>query len=201
MTGPTHKQYAVCTAYIVAMLMYRYDMSEINYYITLPVIIMSAKYGGLFPDIDHNWQYVSDKTTIHWVINKLIRLTGGKHRSWQTHSIDITLILSVGAYLLPKKLEELGIISVVNKEIMMVILFGFMAGWISHIFSDMMTSAGVRVFAISSRKIAFVPDKLFGFRFKTGGEWERFNYKAMKLLRIILGALSLIYPLLLNKIM
>ena len=92
MTYPTHRQYAICFAFLTSMLVYKYSLSEINYYLALPIILMASKYGALFPDLDHIWQNVKEKTVPNWIINKLIHITGGKHRSWQTHSIDILAI-------------------------------------------------------------------------------------------------------------
>lgn len=194
MTGQTHKQYAICGAFIVAMLMYKNGLSEINYYLSLPILILTAKYGGLFPDIDHHWSSVKEKTVPNWIINKLIHLTNGKHRSWQTHSIDIVVFASFISYNLPHILFSLGYITNVNKEVMILLMLGFMSGWISHIISDMMTSAGVRLVAWSKFKVVLVPKKIGSLRFNTGNEWESFNYKIIRAINIVLGIIVVVYP-------
>lgn len=199
MTYPTHKQYAISFAFVAAMLMYMYNMTEINYYLALPIIILVSKYGGLFPDIDHTWQNVKDKTVPNWIINKLIHITGGKHRSWQTHSIDIVVIITILCYLAPGILYKYEKISIVNKEILGIILIGFCAGWISHILADMMTSAGVRLFCWNRKIIIrLVPKHIGKLRFNTGHEWEAFIFKTVKTINIVLGILCIIFPLLIG---
>ena len=81
-------------------------LTEINYYLTIPVLLATAKYGALFPDVDHTWQNVKEKTVPNWIINKLIHLTGGKHRSWQTHSIDIVAMFTLLVWLVPNLLYQ-----------------------------------------------------------------------------------------------
>lgn len=198
MTGPTHRQYSICFSYIALMLSYSLGISKINYYLALPIVLLTAKSGALFPDVDHDWVNVSDKTTLNKIINALIHATGGKHRSWQTHSIDIVALYTITAWYLPRRLFELGKISEVNKEVMLLVFMGFASGWISHLFSDMLTSAGVRLVCWSKFKLKLVPRKLGPVVFNTGHEWEAFNYKVIKMINLLLGILCLIYPLIVN---
>lgn len=198
MTWPTHRQYAITFAFVANIILYKTGLTQINYYLALPLLLLVSKYGALFPDVDHSWQNVKEKTVPNWIINKLIHLTGGKHRSWQTHSIDITAIVSVVFFFLPKILFNYGIISDVNREVLSIILIGFCAGWISHIFSDMLTSAGVRLICFTHIKVALVPNHIFGLKFNTGNEWENFCYKATRSINIILGIACLIYPFIAN---
>lgn len=197
MTGPTHRQYSVCFGLITLMLMYKFNVSEINYYLALPIMLLISRWGAQFPDFDHEWKNVGDKTTVKRIINMLIHITGGKHRSWQTHSIDICIYSSIAAYILPDILFNLNKLSSINKEVLSLILLSFCSGWISHIFSDMLNGAGVRLVCFLNFKIALVPKKIGKLRFNTGNEWEAFNYKIMKVINIILGIISLIYPLVL----
>ena len=198
MTGPTHRQYSICFSYITLMTFYSLGISKINYYLALPIVILTAKSGALFPDVDHDWHNVSDKTTLNKIINTLIHVTGGKHRSWQTHSIDIVLAYTFLAWYLPHKLYEIEKINEVNKEVMLLVLLGFASGWISHIFSDMLTSAGVRLVCWNKYKVKLVPKKLGPVVFNTGHEWEAFNYKVIKMFNLVLGLTCLIYPLIKN---
>lgn len=199
MTYQTHKQYAISFSFIAAMLMYSYSITEIYYYVALPIVILTSKYGGLFPDIDHSWVNVRDKTVPNWLINKLIHLTGGRHRSWQTHSIDIVVVFSILTYLVPMVLYEYGKVNLVNKEILTLILMGFCAGWISHIVADMCTSAGVRLFCWNKKvTVKLVPRRIGRLRFNTGNEWENFVYKVVRGINCLLGAICLIYPYIVN---
>lgn len=199
MTRPTHKQYSVCFAFITMMLFYKYGVTQINYYIALIIILKAAESGALFPDVDHSWQNVSEKTVPNKIINTLIHITGGSHRSWQTHSWDISIIFTAIAYFLPKYLYYVGKLSVVNYEIISLLLLGFASGWISHLLSDMLTSAGVKVICFVDFKVKFVPRKLFGLRFNTGHGWEEFNFKVMKVLNVFLAVICIVYPLTVNR--
>lgn len=200
MTGPTHRQYSICFACLTAMLFFNLGITNINYYLALPILLMTSKSGALFPDIDHSWQNVHDKTVINRILNFIIRHTGGKHRSWQTHSIDICLWFTVLSYIIPLTLYKKGILSEVNKEVMIILLLGFASGWISHLFSDMLTSEGVKLLFFLDFKVRLVPKKLFGFKFNTGHEWESFNFKVVRIINIILGIACLIYPVVQNGI-
>lgn len=205
MTGPTHKQYSVCFACLTMILFYRLGITEVNYYLALIIVMMTSKVGALFPDLDHDWSNIGNKTVPNKIINTLIHITGGKHRSWQTHSIDICAWFTIIAYLLPRYLCNKGILSIVNKEVLSILMLGFASGWISHLFSDMLTSAGVRAICFVNKKIRLVPKKIGSLRFNTGHEWEAFNYKVIKILNIFLGIICIIYPLLfqgtLNKVL
>ena len=202
MTYQTHKQYAISFSFLAVMIVYTYGISSINYYLALPIMILVGKYGGLFPDIDHTWQNVKEKTVPNWIINKIIHLTGGKHRSWQTHSIDIVVIFTAFCIVTPTMLYNQGKITIVNKEVATLLLTGFCSGWISHLLADMMTSAGVRLFFWNKKIIIrLVPRQLFGLRFNTGHEWEEFVYRLVKTVNIILGIICVLYPLALNGTM
>lgn len=198
MTGQTHRQYSICFAYITTILLFKLGMSNINYYLGLPLVLLTAKAGALFPDLDHAWVNVHDKTLLNKIINTLIHITGGKHRSWQTHSLDICTACSIAAVMVPIKLYEAGKLTVVNKEVLLIILIGFISGWISHMISDMLTSEGVRLFCWSKFKVRLVPKKLGKLKFNTGNEWEKFNFVMMKKINCILSIVCITYPLLSN---
>ncbi|MBR1455096.1 MAG: metal-dependent hydrolase [Lachnospiraceae bacterium] len=195
MTAPTHKQYSVTFAFITCIIVFLTDITSINYYLMLVIMLMASKYGALFPDIDHSWQNVKEKTVPNWILNKLIHLTGGKHRSWQTHSIDIVVIFTVLSYIIPHKLYDNKIIDYINLELILIVLIGFCSGWISHIFADMWTSAGVRLFCFSKKKLAFVPKRIGSLEFKTGEAWEEFCFKTVKFINVFLGLASVLFPL------
>ena len=198
MTGPTHKQYAICFAFIANALLYVYGVTEINYYLSLPIMLLLGKHGALFPDIDHTWKNVKEKTIPNKIINTLIHITGGKHRSWQTHSIDIVCWFLLASYFLPNFLYQKGLVSLTNKEVLSIIMLGSSSGWVSHILSDMLTSAGVKLFCFSKFKVALVPKNIGKLRFNTGNEWESFCYKTTKQINIILGMACLLFPFIMN---
>lgn len=200
MTGPTHRRFSVGFAYIAVILIYIFNATEVNYYLALLIILMTAKAGAIFPDLDHDWHNVGIKTVPNWIINKIIHITGGKHRSWQTHSIDICAIFTVVSYFLPRVLFNLGKISAINKEMLIIILIGFASGWISHLFADSLNGTGVRLFCFVKKTVKIVPKKIGKLRFNTGGDWENFVCGIVKVVNIILCIICLIYPIALDKV-
>ena len=122
MTFPTHRAFAIGWVLIGNLMLYINGMTEINYYLALVIMLQIGKYGALFPDIDHLWQNVKEKTVSNFIINKLIHLTGGKHRSWQTHSIDIVAVVTFLSFTLPNWLYKTERISKVNMEVLSIIL-------------------------------------------------------------------------------
>lgn len=200
MTYATHRVFAVGWVLLGGMLLYNLGVTQVNYYLAMIIMLQAGKYGALFPDIDHSWENVKEKTVPNLIINKIIHLTGGKHRSWQTHSIDIALIVSLISCKLPNYLYEKQILTLVNKEVLSILMIGFSIGWLSHIVSDMLTSTGVRITFLNKKKIALVPKQLFGLRFNTGHQWEGFVYSVTKGLNIVIGIAAILYPYLISKI-
>lgn len=201
MTGPTHKRYSVsfvCIAMIITYMLgwttKRFDTRVPNYYIALIIMLPISKIGAKFPDWDHDWENIGDKNAVSFAVNKLIHLTGGKHRSWQTHSADIVFWLTVASIIIPERLGENGILSVTNEKMVQVTLLAFMSGWISHMIADMMNGVGIRLFCWNRFRIKFVPKKIFRFRFNTGEEWEDFNYFVAGKINIVLGFIALTFP-------
>ena len=189
MTYRTHKQYSIAFSYIALMILYTLKLFNFSYYLCFPIILLVGQWGAKFPDLDHNFANIKDKNVLTWCISKLIHITGGKHRSWQTHSWDICVIYSVVTNLLiGKYLNEM------DSGLAFLINCGFIAGWISHLVADMFNGVGVRIVCWSKKTVAFVPRKLFGIHFNTGGDWEIFNYKVMRMADVIFGLIALVYP-------
>lgn len=195
MTAPTHRRFGICFALLGALFL---NLTSINYYLMVILLYTFSQVGAKFPDVDHHWQNVKDKTVVNWFINKFIRLTGGKHRSWHTHSIDIALVSTLIGFLLTDLAYDLKFISLVDRELIVAIWLGFCLGWLSHLFADMLNYAGVRLTCFSNKKVRLVPKNLFSMRFKTGEEWETYVELFQKYVNIILGFVVLIYPLILH---
>lgn len=194
----THRKFAIFWALAGIMYLYTKGLTEINYYLALMMVIPFSEVGALFPDLDHDWSRVKVKNPITFIVNRLIHWTGGTHRSWQTHSIDIALLVTFLSYFLPQKLYEMGKLSLVNKEVLSIMMIGFSFGWLSHIFSDMMTSGKVKLFCFLNWRVGFVPKSVLGFKFNTGGQWEAFVYRITDGLNIGVGTLALIFPILMK---
>lgn len=156
-TSKTHSEFALGFVYIGAMTFFSLNIVELNYYLMLIIMVFVGNAGALFPDLDSNWKTLKNKTKLKWVINKLIHITGGKHRSWQTHSLDICLLVGIAGYVLLYKGKSLNIFSDSDYEVALIILIGFILGWISHLFSDMLTPNGIRLLFFSKFKLSVVP--------------------------------------------
>lgn len=183
-----------------AMILAYSKLSEVNYYLALVIMIEFGKAGGLFPDVDHLWKNVKEKTAVNWCINKIIHITGGKHRSWQTHSIDITLAFFAVSLFLPSELFKRGIVNNVSKEVLSIIMLGFALGWVSHILADMLNGVGVRLVCWNKKHVAFVPKQAFGIKFKTGESWESFVSTATQGLNIATGLIAIAFPIVMKYI-
>lgn len=198
MTFGTHKRFSISFAYLAAIFVYAMGLSQINYYLTIPILVLMSKYGALFPDVDHHWGAVKEKNILNRIINTLIRITGGKHRSWQTHSLDIALSFTAIAFMGPHILFSNELINEVNREVLSILMIAFSFGWLSHLFSDMLTSDGVRIVFWSKKKLALVPKKIGKLRFNTGNEWEGFVYTAMQYINVLAAIICFVYPILGN---
>lgn len=196
MLAITHRQYSSCAAMVVSMILYKLGYRQINYYLMLIIMVMVSRYGALFPDLDHDWEKVKEKTLPNWIINKIIHLTGGRHRSWQTHSLDIALLATALSILVPYTLYERNIINLVDKEIITMMGLAFCVGWLSHLVSDALTPGGIKLIFFLNRKISLVPRKFLWISFSTGSEWEDFNFKVTRIASMLLGVISVIYPIL-----
>lgn len=184
MTGVTHKEYSVTFGLIAMIIIGVFGLNEVNILIQTPIILLFSKLGAKFPDLDIE---LGEKecTFLEKLINRLIYFTGGKHRSWQTHSWDICLIFCLASIITPKILY-IHYVTEVEMEILTIMLVGFSIGWVSHLFSDMLTPAGVRVLFWWRYKIRFVPKKFMWQEFRTGSNWEILNRKVVKLINIAL---------------
>lgn len=199
MTARTHKEFAIGFACIATMILYKYRVLEINYYLMFIIMTALNTKGALFPDVDHFWKNVKEKTVINWCLNKLIHMTGGKHRSWQTHSLDICLFSWVGIILLLKGFYQSESIDNVNYQIALLIVNAFYTGWISHLISDMLTVGGVYILILKKKNVRLVPKKLFNIEFKTGDAWERWVYKTTLKINAFLTIGTLIYPIIFDE--
>lgn len=196
MLAITHRQYSSCAAMVVSMILYKLGYRQINYYLMLIIMVMVSRYGALFPDLDHDWEKVKEKTLPNWIINKIIHLTGGRHRSWQTHSLDIALLATALSILVPYTLYERNIINLADKEIITMMGLAFCVGWLSHLVSDALTPGGIKLIFFLNTKISLVPRKFLWISFSTGSEWEDFNFKVTRIASMLLGVISVIYPIL-----
>jgi membrane-bound metal-dependent hydrolase YbcI (DUF457 family) len=151
---------------------------------------MSARYGALMPDVDHHWGNVSEKTLPNKILNTFIHLTGGTHRSWQTHSWDIYFVLLAIVLLFPMELlEPLGVPTV---SVLSMLVYGVMLGWGSHLFADMLTPQGVRLVCWRKFKVRLVPKWAM---FATNSKWEDMCYKFVRVVNTLAGLAYVVWCL------
>lgn len=196
MTGRTHKRISLMFAYAGCLLIYIFKPFGIkfdhlyDFYIIMAVCAEFCKEGTLFPDLDHAWVNLKEKTVLTKFINVLIHLTGGTHRSRHTHSVDICL-LSTAGYLVT-------VIVLLREQstflLWLVAGIGFFGGWITHLIADMLTLDGVYLLCGSKKRTALVPKKLFGLKFNTGGAWEDFVFRVATVMEWLFCLAAAVYP-------
>ena len=72
MCGATHKQFAIFFVYVAAILLNMFSVIEVNFYLQVILMLGLGKAGALFPDVDHVWKNVKEKTAVNWLVNKFI---------------------------------------------------------------------------------------------------------------------------------
>lgn len=182
MTGHTHRAFSVSFAIGGAVALTHYGISEVNPLVAAPVLLMAARYGALMPDVDHHWSNVADKTLPNRIINLFIHLTGGTHRSWQTHSWDIFAIFMAIVLFFPR--EVLAPLGVPTVSVLFMLLYGVLLGWGSHLFADMLTAKGVRLFCWSKFMVRLVPKSAL---FTTSTRWEEMCFSVVKVVNTLAG--------------
>lgn len=182
-------------------------LGNVNPILQLAVMYPFSIYGSIASDLDHALESIPSRDIVSLAINKILHLTSGvvdkigerstlgkilsifdaKHRSWQTHS-DLVFLLLLFFVLRLFNMDNYS----VDFVILRLIGTGFILGLVSHLILDMLTPEGVwfligkviifgvnlisrlvnkriKIYKIVPRKISFVPNTKF---FRTGGTWE-----------------------------
>ena len=129
------------------------------------------------------------------LVYKFSKFFNASHRSWQTHS-DITIYF-MGFLMWLVNVSNFLTLNAVDKSILSIVITGISLGIIAHFILDMLTPEGVWIswLVILNRigrlinprlnlpeKIHFVPHAKF---FATGGDWEMFIRRVLKVLTVI----------------
>lgn len=197
MTGETHRVYAICYTFIAAMILYVAGFMIYNYYLTLFMMVVIAPLGAKFPDYDVDPEYLPVKTVPARVLNTVIRLTGGRHRSWHTHSIGAFLIVCGAVWWLCFKVEPTEWFSHDDQLLLLAMSVSFLCGWMSHLFADMLQYKGVKF--LFKKVIRIVPRRIGKLKFNTSGEWEQFNYTVINAANKWIGFIALVFPLIYSR--
>lgn len=150
---------------------------DVNPYIQLLVMYPASSWGATAPDLDHHWGSVKEKTPFNMLVHKILHLTDPSHRSWQTHSILVTGGLCALLYSLVMwgdRIWGTGSLGSFDWIIVRLITVGMLVGVASHLFLDMMSTAGIWSYP-GGFKLRIVPATPF---FATDSKWETFVYYA-----------------------
>lgn len=194
MTARTHREFAISFIYLATFYIYRHSLIDINYYALLIIMLCVGAKGALFPDVDHAWKNVKEKTLFNRILNVLIHITGGVHRSWQTHSFDIWAIFTGASLYLNHYMFSIEKISGLNYQVIKLLIFAFCSGWLSHLISDMFTVGGVYILILRKKNVRLVPKRIGKLEFKTGGDWEGWFYRMNNRINTVMSIVALTYP-------
>lgn len=165
MTYRTHKAAGCLAMFITFQLMLnKYMLSpDINPFLQLMVMYPAASFGSIAPDDD--LASCPEKTPLNLVLNKLVRMTGAKHRSWQTHSLLISVTLCYIGVEIALNMQD--VLNPVSVTILRLIIMGFTVGLLSHFAMDLLNPEGIWL-------LPGVRIHIFnGEFFHTGGVWEK----------------------------
>ena len=162
MTSPTHRNFAIVGACVGTIALQELNMNPVSHkdyellaYGTMFLInYVFGVEGGKYPDIDHLWKNIKEKTALNKIINSILRLTGFGHRNPVTHSFDIWLVSYI---LLIASAKRLITYTVLSKAIVMIVT-AFWIGYLTHLLADALSMDGTRIFFWNSKwKLRFVP--------------------------------------------
>lgn len=195
MNGETHENFATGFAISAVILMESLKINELHPYISALVAVNFARVGGKFPDYDLDWDKIHDKNIINFAINKFIKFTGGTHRSWQTHSFDISIIVLFIMLLTNSILLNNGIINSMDSCLLNLTVTSFGIGWISHLVCDMLNPSGVYLTVFNKNiKLKLVPKKFLAMSCSTGGTWEKIVKGLSGIIDVVLIVIMIIMP-------
>lgn len=143
-------------------------LPDVNSFIQLAMMYPASSWGATVPDLDHHLGSVKEHTPFNLFVHKILHLTHPTHRSWQTHSLYVTvpicLLLLALVYLGNSFFDTVGAIEWIYVR---MVIIGANIGVFSHLLLDALSTGGIWV--IPGVKLRFVPKSS---AFATGGLWE-----------------------------
>lgn len=191
MLGKTHHAGGTLAALVAFNVMQKngWLIPECNAFVQLLIMYPFASFGSIFSDLDQGDDSIPSKDPVAIGIHKVLKLTGAKHRSWQTHSIAFTGSICLLLFALVFVFNNfLGITGSIEWACLRLATIGFICGVGSHLLLDAFTTAGIHLYP--GFKIRFVPKSP---AFATGGTWEQIVFYVL-IICIILLAGKLILP-------
>ncbi len=160
MIGRTHDLAAFTSLVIAAIYLPIETMSIGN---ALAVLLV-AMVGGLLPDLDEPTADIWDTIPVGEVLGRVLSPLFGKHRNI-SHSILGIFIANFGSIYLFSLLKPYILLD------LEIIRYAFMLGFLSHLFMDSLTQAGIPLLFPLRYKFGIPPFK--SLRIKTGGLVEQ----------------------------
>lgn len=159
---------------------------DLEPWVQLIMLYPAASFGSTYPDLDHHWGSVKEKTPFNFLVHKVIHLSKPKHRSWQTHCILLTIAELAVLFSLIYALTVIpqAVLSTTAIAIIRLLVMGFGLGVFSHLFLDAFTTQGVHL--IPGVMVRLVPKSK---TFSTDTPYET----VWRVLLYILTALMLIW--------
>ena len=171
MLGKTHHAGGTVAALLAFEVMRAkgWLIPDCNEFVQLLMMYPFASFGSIFPDLDQNDDAQPSKDPVALAIHKVLKWTGAKHRSWQTHSLLVTggfCFLLFALVFLGNSI--IGVTGAIDWACLRLATIGFICGVISHLILDAFSMAGIHIWP--GYKLRFVPKSP---AFKTGGKWEK----------------------------
>ncbi len=161
MTGKTHNAIAFASLVTVAAIFPPKDLNVL----TLVGSMVAVSIGALFPDMDQAgndlWNFLPASNSLGSVFRRIFY----KHRTLTHSLVGVYLTFRGLEWLLPKFLNP----AYVNPQI---ILWAFIIGFLSHLFSDSFTEEGVPFLFPINLNFGIPPIR--SWRIKTGHWFENF---------------------------
>lgn len=193
MLGKTHHAGGTVAALVAFEVMRSkgWLIPDCNAFVQLLMMYPFASFGSVFSDLDQGDDSIPSKDPIAIAIHKVLKITGAKHRSWQTHSLLVTggfcLFLFALVFL---GNEFLGITNAIDWACLRLATIGFICGVASHLILDAFTTAGIHLWP--GFKVRFVPKSS---AFATGGTWEKIVFYILIAVIVILVGRVIIFDI------
>jgi len=161
MLGRTHDLFAFTTITLAAIYLPVPNLSIA----TALVAILSAMIGSLLPDIDQKSSDIWDTIPLGEILGKIVSPFIGKHRHITHSLLGVIIVYFISNFTInlirPYLLVNLNIV-----------WQSFMLGYLSHLFADSLTEAGIPIFFPFKYKFGIPPIKKL--RIKTGKWFENY---------------------------
>lgn len=184
MLGKTHHAGGTVAALVAFEVMRSkgWLIPDCNEFVQLLIMYPFASFGSIFSDLDHGADSIPSKDPVAIGINKVLRMTGAKHRSWQTHSLLVTGGFCLFLFALVFLGNNLiGVSGAIDWACLRLATIGFICGVLSHLILDAFTTAGIHIWP--GLKLRFVPKT---HAFATGGLWEKIVFYTLIFIIVLL---------------